>query len=196
MGRCGMRRILLFLLAPILIISLVGISCTASDYKNPPLSLQESDLLGLWETHYGQHQTDSLILRDDGTYKQTFTNTDYTFETDWNQWWLDYFPDGRVYIHFDQGRYYLYGIRIAELDGLGDPCPIDFPDCYWGNHPRIFYDPYAKEGVEMPNELVLTIRVDTQGEIIFHHMWVSSDQGFAIIGGQSELFRRVENLDP
>lgn len=199
MGRC--RRLTV---AISILVLLTAAACGAGwlmlaaqdvPYANPPESLQDSDLVGTWETRYGR-SVDRLILRADGTFKQVYqdnTVEGYVYETPWNEWWLERFPDGRVWVHLQGARYYLAGIRIAELEGLPEPAPTDQPEL-WGKDrfPLSFYDPFGKEFLEMVGELILSVRSDDSGEIILHHMWGSADRGFAIIGGEMEVFRRIE----
>ena len=168
----------------------VGLACSYSGLMNPDLGLSRSDLIGTWETSYGKGITDQIQIREDGTYKQIYTNTkiDYSFETGWNEWHLEAFSDGRVWIYLEGGRYYFAGKSIGELDGGGD---------YIGSHPRTFWDPYDLNfTVEMVDRLVLAVRVDSKGKIILHHMWTTPDRGFAIIGGESEVFQRNDSHEP
>jgi len=185
-------------LRPMLLASvlLTVVACEALEapYSNPPATLQESDLVGTWETHYGR-SIDRLILREDARFRQTYRDVykkDYVYETPRNEWWMERFTDGRIRVHLQGARYYSAGIGAAELDGMGDPCPEELPDCVWGHRPRYFYDPFANESVEMVGELVLNVRSKASGELILHHMWTSNDRGFAIIGGEEEVFRRIE----
>jgi hypothetical protein len=178
-----------FFVIGILILISTGIVACAPSYKNPPQSLQKSDLVGTWQTKYRKNEVDTITIRENGTYQQKYINKDinYVFETGSRSWWLENRPDGSIYAHFSGGRYYLEGIETAEMDGKNIFCSSPSHDC----NPWQFYDPYANVDIEMVNELVLTIRVDTRGEIVFHHLWTSSDRGFAIIGGETEIFRRV-----
>jgi len=173
---------------------LVASGCRAP-YSNPVETFEESDLVGTWEVHYSERRFDELILRADGTFKQVYqdnTVNGYVYETPWNKWWMERFPDGRARLHLQGARYYLDGIYQAELEGMEPPCSSDHPDCWGGSQPppRSFYDPISKELVKMIKELVLNIRSDS-GKIILMHMWSGSDGGYAIIGGESEEFRRV-----
>jgi hypothetical protein len=173
---------------------LLGVSaCTAETYEDPPNDLSVSDLVGTWETRYGKDRIDIITIREDGMFQQFYENkkTNYRFTTNWDPLRLENLSNRSVYIHFEHGRYYSAGEEIAELDGMGNPCPKELPNCYFGTHPRAFFDPYSGIDVEMMNELVVTIRKKPNGEIIFHHMWTSSDGGFALIGGESEIFHRV-----
>ena len=175
-----------------LIIALWFLTSCAPSYANPPQNLRGEDLEGAWVTNYGKNIVDRIIIREDGKFKQTYQDeqANYKFETDWNSWWLEYLPDGSVYIHLDGGRYYPAGTRIAELEGMQDPCPNQIPpDC--NQFRRAFWDPYSGKAVKMPGELILTVRVDSSGELIFHQMMQSPDEGFAIIGGDQAIFHRI-----
>ncbi|NIV31735.1 MAG: hypothetical protein GWN58_20295 [Anaerolineae bacterium] len=54
------------------------------------------------------------------------------------------------------------------------------------------YDPFAKEILRPIKELILSVRVDLEGELVLHHMWTGSDRGFALIGGEKLYFRRID----
>jgi hypothetical protein len=162
--------------------------CQEAPYSPPPETLQESDLVGTWEAYYWGDSVDTLIMRDDGTFKQIFydpAEDGYRYETPWNRWWLEKLPDGAVRLHLAGARYYPDGIETAEGEGVqsyGEPNPSPMP----------FFDPFAEEGVFMVGELVLQVRADSAGELLLHHLWMHHDGGFAIAGCQREQFRRVE----
>jgi hypothetical protein len=140
------------------------------DSEPPPATFRETDLVGTWEGHYGvPWGTDRLILREDGTFKQIYRDEKgYVYETLWNKWWVEHFPDGRVRVHLEGGRWYLNGIKFAELDGLRSP-GIGGPPA------RHFYDPFAKGWVEMVRKLVLNVRRVSSGELILVHMSSSAN---------------------
>ena len=166
-------------------------------YSNPPPTFQDSDLVGAWEAHYMEWGVDRLIIRVDGTFKQIYqdhTVEGYVYETPWNEWWVERFPDGRVRLHLRGARIYKEGIRIAERDGMHDLGPADQPN-FWGESgpPSFaFYDPIAEESVEMVGELVLNVQSDSSGEIVLLHMLLSSDQGFVSLTGKAIGFKRIE----
>lgn len=170
-------------------------------YSNPPVTFRDSDLVGTWETHYMEWGIDRLILKGDGTFRQLYqdhTVENYVYETPWNEWWVERFPDGRARIHLQGARYYLAGIRVAEMDGMSHLGTTNQPD-YWsesGPPSFDFYDPVAEEYLHMVGALVLNVRSDSSGKFILLHMWTDFDRGFAIIGGGSEEFRRTETQSP
>jgi hypothetical protein len=190
-----MNKKVLFIIGVLSLLISGGLSACSSSFTNPPKTFQESDLVGTWQTSYEKNETDTLVIADNGTYQQKYVdqNTKYSFVTNWNSWSLEKNPDGSIYVFLSGGRYYVEGVRIGELNGRGDSCPSNLPACISGSSPRIFYDPYSKENIEMVNELVLNIRYDSRGNMFLHHMWTNSDRGFAIIGGETEFFRRANN---
>lgn len=188
--RFSFRTVVIWLLFVLCITS----CARAESYKNPPQDLQISDLVGTWEAHYGSNRVDRLVIREDGLYKQIYEDPleDYYFETDWKNIQLEFLSNDNIYIHFEKARYFNEGVRLGELDGLGEPCPSELPGCYSESHPREFYDPYTNDFVTMRNQLILTIRLDDT-KFVFHHLWTTQDRGFAIFGGQTEVFRKVKN---
>jgi hypothetical protein len=178
----------------LIILALIGSACT-STISNPTSEFLKKDIIATWEANYGKGITDTLVIRSDGTYKQLYEdlNTGYKFETEWNHWKIKRFSDGRVWLYLDGGRYYVSGERIGELDGKGDPCPEEYPNCIHGKTPRTFYDPNETNfSLEMLDRLVLTVRVSSKQTIILHHMWTTTDRGFGILGNNKEFFTKIE----
>jgi hypothetical protein len=103
----------------------------------------------------------------------------YVYETGGNSWGLQRLGDGRVRVRLKGARYYPDGIAVAEAGG-------------WGHGTLDFYDPITVRPVDMDGKLVLNVRVDPDGELILYHMWSTGDQGFALIGCERDIFRRVE----
>jgi hypothetical protein len=165
-------------------------------FSNPSESFQEGDLVGIWETRYSNWGVDTIIIREDGTYKQIFKklDTDYSFETPWNPWQLEAQSDGRILLHLNGGLYFKMGPKYAEKIKTGItipiPCPDSQEDCQEITIPDLFYDPVAHGLIEMNSELILNVRMDRKGAILLTHMWTSSDRGFAIFGGEWEIFRK------
>jgi hypothetical protein len=179
-----------------LVASMLTASGCMADYSDPPSVLQQTDLAGTWEARYTKREVDTLILKPDGTFKQVYqdkSTDDYTYQTTWNQWWIEHFSDGRVRIHLIGARYYKDGIRIAELDGMGAACPEDLPDCRSEPLPRLFYDPIAEEPIQMPGELVLNVEMDSSGQPVLLHMVLSSDHASESLIGGVAGFERVES---
>lgn len=148
--------------------------------ENPPVTLQQADLEGIWEIRDGCYVgNDRLVLRSDGTFRQSYANKceDYAYETPWNEWWIERFTDGRVRMHLQGARYFISGIPLAEA-GI----------------PLSAYDPFdprqrSSWSVEMSGELVLNIRRLPSGEIVLAHMWPSSESPL----GDAETYHRVKS---
>lgn len=73
-----------------------------------PSTFSEFDLIGSWKAVYGEGSiSDTVILREDGKYKQIFVNevTGYSYESQWNEWWLESRKSGGIYVHFEQMLY-------------------------------------------------------------------------------------------
>ena len=85
-----------------------GLPCTS-----PPRTFSQADLIGTWEAGVPR-QRDTLIIREDGTYKQ-LVHIEYTnlpsvdFESDWQAWWLEERESGIPYLH-------LQGMRQCGLN--------------------------------------------------------------------------------
>jgi hypothetical protein len=169
--------------------------CVQAPYSPLPTDFTESDLWGTWRASYGAGSTDTIVLRQDGLFKQIYqdpSESGYSYETPWAPWWLEYLPSGSVRIHLQGARFFPDGAMIAELDGWGLPCPESGP-CLEAIGPYPFYDPIEHAPIEMIGELVLQVRVGASGRLLLHHMSLSGDEeGFALIGCESRQFRRVD----
>jgi hypothetical protein len=78
----------------------------------PPEGFSEQDLVGTWEGR-SIGISDTLIIREDGTYKQIIhinyeTEPDIDYETDWQPWRLEY-VDGIPYLHLE-------GMRLCAIN--------------------------------------------------------------------------------
>jgi hypothetical protein len=163
-------------------------ACGQADQFASPLTVSVSDLEGVWEARY-VFGNDMLTIKSDGTFRQVYENSreNYVFDSGWNQWTLEKLPNEIVRLHLQGGRYYPAGISLAEMDGK-IPCIEN--DCTLEGLPHGFYDPFAEEIVYMINELLLVVKLDPMNNLILHHVWTSSDEGFALIGGDKEIFYR------
>jgi hypothetical protein len=107
-------RKLLFLIG-ITMIAILS-SCTLLEEKRdgckpPPQNFTKVDLVGTWWAGYvsSPKVDDTLIIRADGTYKQTIfleydTLPDVYYESDWLPWRIEYFDDGIPYLHLEGMR--------------------------------------------------------------------------------------------
>jgi hypothetical protein len=87
------------------------------------VTFEAAELVGTWEATYkdvGPNQASGLeilTLRADSTYQQIYKDgKGYVYTSPWYKWWLE---DGRI-IHLEHGRFYPYGISMAEALGKGD----------------------------------------------------------------------------
>ncbi len=182
-GRLGMVLALPFVVLVITSILACNLSWLLErPFKNPPSTLQEADLAGTWQAHYGFQTDDRFILRADGTFKQEYKNGEknYVYETPWNQWSMERFSDGRIRLHLQGARYYAQGIEMGEEKGMANS--VD-------NMPRGFYDPVSDEPIDMPHKVVLNVRSESSGNLILVHMLLSPEVGGIEPG---EIFHRVE----
>jgi hypothetical protein len=154
--------------------------CVQAPYLPPPATFEAQDLAGTWRAHY-DGSVDTLILKADGTFKQVYEDrydADYVYETPWNEWRLERYPDGRARVYLEGARFYEHGPMIAEEGG-----------CYrdW-----MFYDQVAERFVTMPDTLVLNWRVDSSGEPLLLHLSCTSGVTGGLLDCERSIFRRVE----
>ena len=71
----------------------------------PPLpeTFRDSDLVGTWEVFAGGVGTTTLIMKEDGMYKQIheYPAANYHYESNWQQWQLERRDNGTSYVHFE-----------------------------------------------------------------------------------------------
>ena len=110
----------------------------------PPETFTEKDLVGTWR--YGlDDSNDTLIIREDGTYKQIIhkESQSFDYESEWLPWWVEYMDIGIPYLHLEGMRLcVVWGALDCETVGGGEGKWIDY--CY-------------DRSVELINEGVLTI---------------------------------------
>jgi hypothetical protein len=152
-------------------------------FLNPSDRLANEDLVGTWRSAYLFWGVDTITLRQDGTFKQFYRDKyvnsgNFVFETSWNPWWLERLSDGRVYLHLKGARYFLDGVSLSEK---------------FSTKSFYFYDWIGDDLVKMTGELILNVRIDEEGNILLVHLWSSSDQGFPLIGGDSQIFKEVNS---
>ena len=113
-----------------------------------PATFTKADLVGTWTASYSLHDTDTLLINADGTFKQTYIDPDANlrYESGWQQWWTETRKSGYTSLH-------LIGMHRAgetssifnRVGGGLDPTQSKgIDDC---------------EGrvVEMPHEIVLVV---------------------------------------
>lgn len=121
-----------------------------------PESFSESDLIGTWVANYGGRPVkDTLVIRDDGTYKQIFTDIppdqtlgdewqDRSFESDWKKWWLELRPSGYIRLHME---------GMHKCDSLDEIC--ERPGGGVSPDHLIVVDQCENVIITMPDEVVL-----------------------------------------
>jgi hypothetical protein len=80
----------------------------------PPTTFTKADLVGTWTASYNLHDKDILIIKDDGTFKQIYTDPDgnLSYESGWQQWWTETRDSGYIRLH-------LIGMhRAGELSSI------------------------------------------------------------------------------
>lgn len=121
----------------------------SSAYSNPPPTLENSDLVGIWQAVYSGHEVEgglwgqmtgveTLILGADGMYQQVYDNErGHVQVSPRNKWSVERLPDGRVQIHLVGAHFYPLEARIGEdlvgrtwaydtsNDGTGHPLHLD-----------------------------------------------------------------------
>jgi len=113
-----------------------------------PESYQEDDLIGTWVAEYGGGTvTDTLIIRDDGMYKQIFTAgiPGLDFESDWKKWWLERRPSGYIRLHME---------GMHKCDDLEEIC--ERPNGGMSSDDWAI-DPCEGELISMPDKVVLIV---------------------------------------
>lgn len=146
--------------------------------RRPPKALEPGVLAGVWTTTYegiGPFRVsgvETLALRSDGTYQQTYENGSYVYKSSWNPWWVE---DGWI-IHLMHGRFYLYGVTWAE----------DFATSGTEVH---FMDGTALDGTE----IILFARPDSDipGRLLLEHLAVGDPDSPDVV-----QFRRVSTRIP
>lgn len=112
----------------------------------PPETFKESDLIGTWYAGHSM-RNDTLILREDGKYKQIINvqnpEYNYEYESDWRDWWVEDRGSGTPYLHLDRMHLCVYHIgRDCEVEGGG---------------PGGWHDFCEKRSVVMPGEGILPV---------------------------------------
>jgi hypothetical protein len=104
--------------APLILVILLAFSLACISIASPknrtiggcsplPARFSEMDLIGTWVARSLVHQSsDTLYIRDDGTYKQII-QLEYPsieYESDWQPWSFEYRDNGTGYLHLDDYR--------------------------------------------------------------------------------------------
>jgi hypothetical protein len=156
-----MNRCISVVAVLVLMVCITTLSCTVSPRNKadaeptptahcPPLpvTFKESDLIGTWMAKYGAGDTDTLILRQDGTYRQIYSDSSsgLHFESGWQEWWTERRVSGFLRLHLKGMRRCDDITSLCNREG-GGLAPDEFTAI----------DYCEGEVVEMPNEIVLIV---------------------------------------
>lgn len=123
-------------------------STPARDWRCSPLpdTFDQTDLVGTWTSKRGNLSTDTIVIHEDGTFRQTFHRraNNYFYESPWNRWWLERKTSGGVYLHLEGMHYCISTDEMCEREGGGG-----------GNW--TFYDKCEGRSVSMVNEVILVV---------------------------------------
>jgi hypothetical protein len=110
----------------------------------PPSSFTEKDLIGTWKSGIPE-RNDTLIIKEDGTYKQIIhvETPVFDYESDWLRWSMSVSDKGIPYLHLE-------GMRLCVY-WEGIDCQIT------GGGQDRWYDFCKKEWVQIPGEGVLLV---------------------------------------
>ena len=118
-----------------------------SDSCGPPITnFDIKDLFGEWKTGISS-DNDTLILKEDGTYKQIIhvesSSSNFDYESSWLPWSMSISDQGIPYLHLDGMRLCVYWEGMdCQITGEGKS--------YW-------YDFCKKEWLQTPGEGVLLV---------------------------------------
>lgn len=86
----------------------------------PPLDFSEADLVGTWYNNEKLGDTDTLIIREDGKYKQILhlESRAFDYESDWQTWRIEYAESGIPSLHLEGLRVCAY-FREMDCDVVG-----------------------------------------------------------------------------
>jgi hypothetical protein len=138
----------------LVIVSLWVLVSAACGISGPPSKsiqqISDPDLVGIWESHYSPHDgVEFLIIKDDRTYQQIFEDASgYLYVGEIYNWYLEPSTSGRLFVRFENGRYFPEGPDFAGLLGSD---PLD------RSHLYPFYDPESGGAVYMDKELMLEV---------------------------------------
>lgn len=120
-----MRKQLFFI--GIIVIAILSSCSTLKDERDgckpPPQDFTEADLVGTWWAGYKSSPKvdDTLIIREDGTYKQMIYLEGYSvnYESDWLPWYIEYSDDDIPYLHLEGLRLCAHAPDLRSCDQIG-----------------------------------------------------------------------------
>ena len=99
----------------------------------PPVSFSESDLIGTWVSRT-LDDSDTIILREDGQYKQIIHKETPAFddESGWQPWWIEHTENGIPHLHLEGMRMCVYwSHKDCNQQGGGETRWYDFCQDEW-----------------------------------------------------------------
>lgn len=125
---------------------------------NPlPSSFQEEDLIGTWQsTYYPGIITDTLLLREDGTYQQIYENQDTGehYVSSWSQWRIEQSSAGTTRLYLEGMRYCLATNEICNQSGGGGGSHSYYDPCedvvIWDMGSEVILGVHGVEGFQYP----------------------------------------------
>ena len=125
----------------------------------PPQDFSSSNLVGSWIAGRPDW-SDTLIIRDDGTYKQILhlrsDTVIYDYESEWQSWWLEPQSNSVPHLHLSGYRVCAYWTEIGcDQVGGGEGYWTDF--CQ-GTGTKVPGEGVIQgKGMQMPNEGILLV---------------------------------------
>lgn len=113
-----------------------------------PPTFNNADLFGTWVARYSLNDSDTLILKGDGNYKQIYDdpNEGLHYESDWQSWWIEPRESGYIRLHLKGMRRFGEISSLSNREGGG----ID-PDLFTA------IDYCENEVVKMPDGIILVV---------------------------------------
>jgi hypothetical protein len=126
-------------------------SISTSSQKCPslPTNFTDTDLIGVWKASYaGGADTDMLVIREDGTYRQIYDypSANFHYESPWQQWSIEDRTSGYLRLHL-QGMHRCDVLLSTCERKNGGLDPAEF----------ISIDYCENQVIEMPDEVVLIV---------------------------------------
>jgi hypothetical protein len=118
----------MFFLVGIVVVAVLAGCAPVKEEKNrckpPPQGFTETDLVGTWVKKHLDLRSDTLIIKEDGTYKQIIHLEAYSvdYESDWLPWYIEYTDDDIPYLHMEGLRLcaHVPDLRGCDQAGGGD----------------------------------------------------------------------------
>ena len=124
---------------------LLACSSNTDQCPLPQEKISEADLVGTW-TAKRSESTDTLVIREDGAYKQILhlEIPEVDYESEWLSWQLEYSESGTTYLHMEDLRLCAYLPDIMDCEQVGGG------EFY-------FYDFCREKSVSMVDEGILIV---------------------------------------